>query len=331
MTRSIPETEASDAPRPPADAVIEVRSITRRFGDVQALRDVSLRVDRGEIHALLGPNGAGKTTLLRILSGLVEAEQGEIRVLGIPWRDPPRHARHLFGLVPSGDRSFYLRISGFENLVFFARLQGLRRSEARDRALAGLRLVGLEDAAHRKVLTYSHGMQKRLSVARGLMMDPPLLFVDEATHDLDPAGARRVRDLVEQAARRGVAVVWATQRIEEIRGFARSVTVLDRGAVRFEGTVAQLLAAVPPERFVLQVKTLGPVEAVEAVRRRLGDRAVVAAREGDEDHVLIGLRPGTTLGAAVALLVGAGIDVIACREERPELEQAFLSLIEPER
>jgi ABC-2 type transport system ATP-binding protein len=293
------------------------------------LQGVSLQVRRGEIHALLGPNGAGKTTLLRVLSGLVEPESGDVEVLGVPWNDPPREAKRLFGLVPSGDRSFYLRLSGFENLVFFGRLYGIGRTEARAKADQALRSVDLGDAAKRRVGTYSHGMQKRLSVARGLLMDPPLLFVDEATHDLDPEGARRIRTLVSAAAARDVGVLWATQRIEEIRGFADRVTVLHRGQVRFTGTVPELLAAVPPNRFLLQLHGgTGEGSVSDRARRVLDGLAVVVESEGGEEgHTLIALHDGVTLGRAVGTLAAAGVDVLACREERSEIEEAFLQLI----
>jgi ABC-2 type transport system ATP-binding protein len=307
---------------------VEVRAVSRRFGNVDALRDVSLRVERGEIHALLGPNGAGKTTLLRILSGLVEPGAGDVRVLGVPWNDPPREAKHLFGLVPSGERSLYLRLSGIENLIFFGRLYGLRRREAKARAIEALMEVDLEEPGPRRVLTYSHGMQKRLAVARGLLMDPPLLFVDEATHDLDPEGARRIRELVAAAADRGVGVVWATQRIEEIRGFARTVTVLDRGTVRFGGTVQELLSIVPPERFVLKLRTVDGRGPVDAARGALAGLGTVVALEDHPDHALLGLHEGVILGTAIQRLAAANVDVLACREERSDVEEAFLHLIE---
>jgi ABC-2 type transport system ATP-binding protein len=287
-------------------------------------------VERGEIHALLGPNGAGKTTLLRILSGLVEPETGEVEILGVPWNDPPREAKHLFGLVPSGDRSFYLRLSGLENLIFFARLYGIRLAEARVKAREALRAVDLEDASRRRVGTYSHGMQKRLSVARGLLMDSPLLFVDEATHDLDPEGARRIRALVMSAAERGVGVLWATQRLEEIRGFARRVTVLHRGEVRFAGSVPELLAAVPPQRFLLQLRGSGDDEGAVSDRAKAvldGIALVVGSHDPRGEHTLIALHDGVTLGRAVGALLDAQIEVLACREERSDIEEAFMQLI----
>jgi ABC-2 type transport system ATP-binding protein len=226
-------------PIPPLD----VRGLRRRFDRAMALDGVDFAVHQGEIHALLGPNGAGKTTLLRTISGLVAPTEGSVRVLGADVTTGSRALHGCIGLVPSGDRTFYLRISGLENLVFFARLQGMRRRRAVARAHEVLAAVGLSDAARRRVGTYSHGMQKRLSIARALLTEPEVFLVDEATHDLDPEGAQRVRSLVAERAAQGAAVVWTTQRVDEISGFANRVTVLSGGRVRFTGSVGELLAA----------------------------------------------------------------------------------------
>ncbi len=159
--------------------VIEVDGLCRRFGPVEALRGVDVEVAAGEVHGLLGPNGAGKTTLMRILCGLVDPTAGDAYVLDRR-AGRSRDLRAMIGIVPPGDRSFYLRLSGVENLVFFARLEGLRKRAARGRALELLGEVGLQDAGDRPVNTYSHGMQKRLSFARARLGEPRLLLVDEA-------------------------------------------------------------------------------------------------------------------------------------------------------
>jgi ABC-2 type transport system ATP-binding protein len=222
---------------------LEVRGLRRVFDRRLALDGVDFVVPAGEIHALLGPNGAGKTTLLRTIGGLVAPTEGSVSVFGADVTAGTRARHGEVGLVPSGDRTFYLRISGLENLVFFARLQGLSRRKAVGRAKEVLAAVGLADAARRRVATYSHGMQKRLSIARALLTEPGVLLIDEATHDLDPEGADRVRSLVAERAAAGAAVVWATQRVEEINGFANRVTLLSDGRVRFTGSVGELLAA----------------------------------------------------------------------------------------
>ena len=166
---------AKQAPSSPA--VINAVDITRAFGDKQALDGVTFRVGAGQIHALLGPNGAGKTTLLRILTGLLHADSGSVRTAGFDPVDNPRGLRERVGLVPSGDRTFYFRLSGLDNLTFFGRLYGLRRGEAVARARDLMAKVGLEDALKVSVGVYSHGMQKRLSVARALLANPSVLLL----------------------------------------------------------------------------------------------------------------------------------------------------------
>jgi ABC-2 type transport system ATP-binding protein len=300
---------------------IEVEGLHRSFGAVHALNGVDLEVAAGEVHALLGPNGAGKTTLMRILSGLVDPTAGSAYVLDHR-AGRSGELRALIGFVPSGDRTFYLRISGLENLMFFARLHGLRRHAARARALELLEAVGLADAARRPVSTYSHGMQKRLSFARALVSEPELLLVDEATHDLDPVAAQQVRDLTAKRARDGAAVLWATQRIEELQGFAGRVTVLDRGTVAFSGAVAALIAVGGGDRHILQ---LGSGSALPATALD-GLGALQPAPGEDRSHVLLTLAPGVTLGTAIAALTAAGAEILSVRDERPPIERAFLAV-----
>jgi ABC-2 type transport system ATP-binding protein len=319
---------------PEGRTVVSISNLVRRFGPNEALRGVSMDVDAGEIHALLGRNGAGKTTLIRALAGLVDPDAGDIRIFGEMRSEmQERRARQLIGLVPSGDRTLYLRISGLENLVFFARLHGLRRREAEERARVCLRQVGLDEAvANRPVSGYSHGMQKRLSVARALLMDPPVLLVDEATHDLDPQAARTVRDLVAERAADGTAVVWATQRIDEIRGFARRVTLLDEGVVRFTGTVPQFMSKATARRHLIQLR--GRASGIDLSRAgvALGSLGSIAPTgEPDGEHYVLALLEHATLGEAVSRLVSRGIDVLSCREERSGIEEAFLSMTDDDR
>jgi ABC-2 type transport system ATP-binding protein len=307
--------------RPVLQPAICVDSLVHRFDDKIVLDSVSLDVAPGSIHALLGPNGAGKTTLLRILAGLLVPREGTVRVLGHNV-DNSRAFRGLIGLVPSGDRSFYLRISGLENLVFFGRLYGATKRDAVRRANALLEQVGLADVAKVPVGFYSHGMQKRLSVARALLDAPPILLVDEATHDLDPEGARRVRDLVADAAAQSTAVVWATQRLDEIRGLCDGVTLIAEGRVAFLGSVPELMAHAVPRRYLVRLRSSRPI-ATNAVGA-LG--TIAPSGEPSSGHYLLVLRDDAVLGAALGALAANGVDVITCTEERSEIEQAFLSL-----
>jgi ABC-2 type transport system ATP-binding protein len=320
-------------PVPPgiADAVpvIEVDDLERHFGEIQALRGVSLEVRPGEIHGLLGPNGAGKTTLMRVLSGLVEPSGGTAYVLDRR-AGRSRDLRRLIGFVPAGERTFYQRLSGLENLVFFARLHGMRKRAANHRALEALEAVGLADAARRPINSYSHGMQKRMSFARALLTDPPVLLVDEATDGLDPTAAHQVRELTRARAAAGAAVLWATQRVEELPGFADSVSLLERGQLRFTGSVGAFAAEAGGGRHLLRLDA-GGMQDLASLQAALGDRGrVEPARDADPSHVMLDLAGGVPLGAAIAALATVGANVVSCRDERPPIERAFLAMTQRE-
>ncbi|MGP0037007.1 MAG: ABC transporter ATP-binding protein [Solirubrobacteraceae bacterium] len=297
---------------------IAAHGIVRRFGKTTVLDRVDLEVSAGEIHALLGPNGAGKTTMIRLLCGLVEPHEGELRTV------------NPVGFVPSGDRTFYMRISPLENLIFFARLNGLRLREARRRAHDALEKVGLSDAAKRPVGRCSHGMQKRLSVARALLIEPRVLLVDEATHDLDPEGAHRIFELVTGLAREGTAVLWTTQRVEEVRNFAGSITFLVGGRVRFTGSPSEFADRAPNRRYVVRVQStdLARLPTAAALQLAIGANGKVLAGNGPEGSFVLAPSSDTDLGSAMACLIAAGYEVLSCRQERAEIEEAFLALAE---
>ena len=298
-----------------AASSVLVRDVVCRFGDKTALNGFDLAIAPGEIHALLGPNGAGKTTLIRVLCGLVTPQRGSVFTSG------------RVGLVPSGDRSFYLRISALENLIFFARLHGLSLREARNRAREVIDTVGLDDAANRPVGRCSHGMQKRLAVARAVLANPEVLLVDEATHDLDPEGARRIRDLVRRLAAEGTAVLWTTQRVDEVPGFAHSTTLLVQGEVVFSGSPAELAAQAESDRYLIQVRDAdhGGPPSLAAVQLAIGRDAAILPTN-DAGYFLLAPRAPDGLGVAVARLVDGGFAVIGCRQAHSEMEEAFLVL-----
>jgi ABC-2 type transport system ATP-binding protein len=328
----MPDRTSNHRHRPRTAPAIEACLVSRRFGDQLALDGVSLAVSRGEIHALLGPNGAGKTTLLRIFLGLIDPTAGTAAVMGADSVGAPVAIRRLIGFVPSGDRSFYLRVSGLENLVFFGRLHGMSRRRARERAFEVLEIVGLVDAARKPVSNYSHGMQKRLGLARALLTDPAALFVDEATHDLDPEAADNGRNLVRELAARGTAVVWTTQRVDEVRGFADRVTLLAQGRVRFAGTVPELMAHALPRRYLLHLRNGGMTgeRARDALSGALGGLGSIVTAAEDSEHYLLALRDDAPLGDALARVREAGFQLIGCRDERSGVEEAFLALTREE-
>lgn len=302
--------------------MIEALSVSRDFDSKTVVSDFDLSVGGGTIHALLGPNGAGKTTILRMLAGLTSPSRGEIRVLS---GDPSsRSIRAQIGWIPSGDRSFYLRLSGYENLVFFARLYGMSLKAARRRANDLLELVDLQEASRQPVRLYSHGMQKRLVIARGLLVEPPVLIVDEATHDLDPGASQNVRSLVTKAASSGAAVVWATQRLDEIRAFAHDVTVLGRGDVRFTGGVDELVKRALTRTYEIQL--VNGSASLSDLSEALEGMAELRSHPFYSDRFLLHTGQETALSDVFEGIERTGAKVHSCAEARSEVEEAFLHL-----
>jgi ABC-2 type transport system ATP-binding protein len=216
---------------------IDVQGLERHFGPRRALAGVELTVGAGEVHGLIGPAGAGKTTLLRVLAGQLPPTAGTARVLGQTAAAP--HLRGLVGLV-SVEGPPSQRISGLENLVFVGRMNGMTVATATERARAVLRQVGLARAGHGPVGDWSPGMRLRLAFARALLTSPSVLLIDEPPAGVDAGARAAVRALVSSHALSGMAIVWATRRLDDLRGLASAMTLLADGRVRYAGSVETL-------------------------------------------------------------------------------------------
>lgn len=206
--------------------MIEVDQLARFYGDVRAVDDISFSVMEGEIFGLLGHNGAGKTTTLRMLTGRTRPTAGGARIAGYDVLSDLDHVKPLINLVFE-DQNLYERLSGRDNLRLFAELYG----RSSDQADALIKLVGLDEAAKRRVKTYSSGMKQRLLVARALINEPRVLFLDEPTRGLDPASAREVRQLVLRLSAQGTTVFLTTHYMEEADELCHRVAFLSRGKI----------------------------------------------------------------------------------------------------
>jgi len=205
----------------------------RSVRPVRALVGLSLRVERGEIFGLLGPNGAGKTTLLKVLATLLLPSEGGARVQGADVVREAAAVRRLVALATGDERAFYWRLSGRENLEFFAGLRGFARHAARRRAEAVLGIVDLLPHADEVVGRYSTGMRQRLSIARALLADPPVLLLDEPTRSLDPVAAGRVQAMIKrlsEAEQRTVLI--ATHQLGEAAAICHRIGILVAGTLR---------------------------------------------------------------------------------------------------
>jgi len=249
---------------------IKVREVRKRFRNVQALDGVILGVEPGEVVAMLGPNGAGKSTLIRILATTVVPDSGSVTVAGHNVVEDATAARRSLGVMMGDERSHYWRLSGRRNLAFFAALVGLSRREAAARAERLLSEVGLTEAADRRVVGYSSGMRSRLSLARALLAEPPLLLLDEPTRNLDPLAAADFRETVSRLVRdRRTGILFATHDLHEAVAISDRIVVLARGRTVLEESARSLDAVQLESAFLDAVRSqgIGEVRSGEVVTR----------------------------------------------------------------
>lgn len=214
---------------PPRWLRLSGRALSR---PVRALSDVTVQVNTSEVFGLLGPNGAGKTTLLKVLATLILPSEGRAVVNGADVVKDDHEVRRMMGLTSGEERGFYWRLTGKENLEFFAGLRGLAPRAARNSAGAVLELVGLSPSAREVVARYSTGMRQRLAVARALLGDPSLLLLDEPTRSLDPEAADQVRALLRALAQSGRTILIATHALAEAAALCDRVAIIAGGKVR---------------------------------------------------------------------------------------------------
>lgn len=208
---------------------------------VHALERISLRAEPGEIIGIVGPNGAGKTTLLRVLAHVLEPDGGCIWLCGEKMTARAHRLRQQIGYVSSDERSFFWRLTGRQNLIFFASLYCVPRAHIGGRVSALLDRLDLQEKADLPFQSYSSGMRKRLALARALLHGPRLVLLDELTNSLDPLASRNVKRLVREYVSEGSgrAALWSTHRLEEITEMCDRAVVMERGTVRFCGSTCE--------------------------------------------------------------------------------------------
>ncbi|MFL6024350.1 MAG: ABC transporter ATP-binding protein [Marmoricola sp.] len=293
---------------------VDARGVTKSFGSVKAVVDVSLQVAPGEVYGILGPNGAGKTTLLRMLFGLIRPDAGELTIFGRTWNEAGVGVLDgVAGFIESP--RFYPYLTGRQNLSGLARLDG---GVASGKIAEVLDVVDLGEGADRKVGGYSYGMKQRLGVAASLLREPRLLVLDEPANGLDPAGIRDMRALVKQLAASGLTVLLSSHHMDEVEEICDNVTIMSRGSVSFHGSIADLRAMAPDPGHLL--RTSADDDSLRASEQH---SRVTVTRVEDALRVA---GPQDAVAAYVADLVRAGIELRAFTPTETPLEALFFML-----
>jgi len=309
------------------EPVLEVRGLTKKFGDFVAVRDLSLAVRRGDVYGFLGPNGSGKSTTIRTILGLIKPTSGEIRVFGRPVGGPDGR-EGLAGFVDAP--GFYGYLSARDNLRILAAADKRKKEPPFARVLE---TVGLSERSRDKVKTYSTGMKQRLAIAAALLREPEFLILDEPTSGLDPGGMRDIRALVRRLAGEGLTIFLSSHLLVEIEQLCNRVAVIGHGRLLAEGTLAEVVQGTNGH---LNYRLV--VGNAEGALRVLEDSAssVESSRldvetdrmegtSGEEIRLSVGPEGA---GPVVRELVTGGVEVRALVPVRPNLEDLFLELTE---
>lgn len=302
---------------------LKVENLTKSYGNVLALQQVSFQVRKNEILAYLGPNGAGKTTTINILSGLLKRDSGEVEICGHNLDTDPIAIKRSIGVVPD-ESNLYPELTCTRNLDYLGELYGLHRTERRRKIEQLLTLFDLEDKARVPFRALSKGLKRRLTIAAALMHGPPILFLDEPTSGLDVLSARALRRLIVELNRQGTTVLLTTHNMAEAEELADRLIILIRGKVITSGAPDDVRRHASRHKH-LEVTFSRKVTEVE-IRRYC--QAVINVRTLDKGLLLEVTELESTLDDILAFTREAGVRLLSLSSVSPSLEEAFLSLLE---
>jgi len=302
------------------ETVINVEGLTKRYGEVLAVNDISFSVDRGEVFGFLGPNGAGKTTTIQVLTGLARLDAGRITIGGTDCTRNPKAAQHLVGVVPD-ESNLYPELTGFDNLCFCAALYGMPKEERRERARELLDTFGLAGAANRKFAGYSKGMKRKLTFAAGIIHRPGMLFLDEPTTGIDVASARQVRQIIAGLHGQGTTVFLTTHYIEEAERLCERIAFIVSGKIVRAGRTADLLQPVQGQNILLLSTSDSGTDLSREMKQAFPGYQVQSVAPGT---LRVESTEPVVVGPLVRFLEERGVQVTEARRQVPSLEDVFV-------
>lgn len=267
--------------------MLEIRNLSKRYGDVVALSDCSFTIEPGRMLGFLGPNGAGKTTTMRAIFGLIKPDTGSVHYQGRPIADRDREG---FGYMPE-QRGLYPRMRVVDQLVYLGSLHGMDRSAASDAAMSWLERFGLADRANDRLQALSHGNQQRVQLAAALVHDPPVMILDEPFSGLDPMGAATMADVLREEVAGGKSVVFSSHQLDVVEDLVEDVIIIHQGRIVLSGGVRDLKDASPIRRLELEVdgdpgSLLADLTGIHSVQSANGRQIVMLDAATDIRSVL---------------------------------------------
>ncbi|PGL72106.1 ABC transporter ATP-binding protein [Bacillus sp. AFS055030] len=302
--------------------VLEIKNLTKKFGDFIAVDNMSLSIEEGEIFGFLGANGAGKSTTINIISGLLRSNQGTIEILGKNSKKHSNFAKMNIGMVPQ-DLAIYEDLTAYENVRFFAGLYGLRGSELNERVEEALQFVGLVDKFKEYPKNFSGGMKRRLNIACAIAHRPKLIIMDEPTVGIDPHSRNYILNSVRKLNEMGCTIIYTSHYMEEVEEICTRISIIDHGKIIAEGTKEQLKSIITNTKDIrIEVKTTETIDVTElksingVENVHIFDNVITITSDNGVNN----------LNKIIQHFINNEIEISSLQENAPNLETVFLTL-----
>jgi ABC-2 type transport system ATP-binding protein len=302
--------------------IIEVRNLSKKFGDFKAVKDISFAVEKSEVFGFLGPNGAGKTTTINMLTGLAKPSAGEIVLSGQDGIKKIKKVQKIIGIVPD-ESNLYDDLSGYENLVFCASLYGIKKEERERRAIELLKQFSLDDTGKRPFKAYSKGMKRKLTIAAGIIHKPEILFLDEPTTGIDVESARQIRRLIKELNDSGTTIFLTTHYIEDAERLCHRIGFIVGGKVIKISPVDQLMAEAQLEN-IIEFHAASSVADIEQDLKAVFPDVTV--KTVNNERIRISSPDKMELMPFMNVFDKKGIGINEAKVIRPSLEEVFVKI-----
>jgi len=302
--------------------VVKIEGLTKKFGDVIAVDNISLEIEKGEIYGLLGPNGAGKSTVINILSSLLQMDKGKIHILERDIKKDSYFSKMNIGIVPQ-DIAIYEELSALENVMFFASLYGLKGIELKERSIEALEFVGLKDKKKDFPKNFSGGMKRRLNIACALAHRPNLIIMDEPTVGIDPQSRNHILQSVKKLNEMGCTIIYTSHYMEEVEEICTKISIMDHGKVIAEGTKEELEAIITNTNSILV--TVDSITRID--ENKLKEINGVLSIEIEDNTIKINSsKDVNNLDKVILYFTTNNIAIKNLESTSPDLETVFLTL-----
>lgn len=298
------------------EKVLDIKQLSKKYGKKTALEGITFSVPEGTCFGLLGPNGAGKSTTMKILTGIVEADQGTAIILGMNSNENRLAIKQQVGYVPQSI-TLYEDLNAYDNLLFFGQMYGVKGSQLKERITRVLIQTGLLDRAKDKVKEYSGGMKRRINIAAALLHDPKILILDEPTVGIDPQSRNHIFDMIRSLKEEGVTIIYSTHYMEEVEALCDEIAIIDNGKIIIQGNLKELLEQHSDKSIFIDTDQIEILKQLPNVNK-------VSSK--DDGWMIESDQPIALLQDILATCTEQGIEIRELEMMRPTLESVFLSL-----